>query len=192
MKKQPERTMKTKKALKDSFWELYSQRAIEKITIREITEKAGVYRSTFYVYFPDVYAVLEEIENEIMVSYESFIQHIPEIETISEGMKLIMEFYTLNASHLAILLGPNGDSAFLHRIKKRIYSMLQNLFHIKIDDMEIDLFIELATSYVITILTYWNDHREEYTISEVIEKGSSFIQHGLVPFLQKHGINLIK
>lgn len=178
--------------MKDSFWELYSQKSIEKITIREITEKAGIYRSTFYVYFPNVYAVLEEIEDEIMTSYESFIQHVPEIETISEGMELIMEFHTSNASHLAILLGPNGDSAFLHRIKKRIYSVLQNLFHIKTEDMEIDLFIELATSYVITILTYWNDHREEYTISEIIEKGSNFIQHGFVPFLQKHGINFIK
>ncbi len=190
MKKQPERTARTKQALKDAFWKLYSEKPIEKITVREITDNAGVYRSTFYEYYSDVYAVLEAIEHDVMASHRTFIHHVSEIKTIPEGMKLIMEFYTVNSKYLAILLGPDGDPAFLRRIKQEIHSELKNLFNIETGDLEIDLSIELTASYVITILTYWYEHQEEYTVSELIEVGSKFLQHGLLPVLKKYGLKI--
>lgn len=39
--------------------ELYSERKIEDITIKEITDKAGYNCGTFYVYYKDVYEILE-------------------------------------------------------------------------------------------------------------------------------------
>ena len=57
-KKQPEITMMTKQIIKDSFWELYKEKKIENITVKDITQKAGFNRSTFYAYFTDVYDIL--------------------------------------------------------------------------------------------------------------------------------------
>ena len=45
--------------LAESFKELAMQRSIEKITIKEITDKAGVIRPTFYNHFQDKYELLE-------------------------------------------------------------------------------------------------------------------------------------
>ena len=47
--------------LAESFKELAMQRSIEKITIKEITDKAGVIRPTFYNHFQDKYELLEWI-----------------------------------------------------------------------------------------------------------------------------------
>lgn len=47
--------------LAESFKELATQRSIEKITIKEITDKAGVIRPTFYNHFQDKYELLEWI-----------------------------------------------------------------------------------------------------------------------------------
>lgn len=47
--------------LAESFKELAGQRPIEKITIKEITDKAGVIRPTFYNHFQDKYELLEWI-----------------------------------------------------------------------------------------------------------------------------------
>ncbi len=47
--------------LAESFKELVLQRPIEKITIKEITDKAGVIRPTFYNHFQDKYELLEWI-----------------------------------------------------------------------------------------------------------------------------------
>lgn len=47
--------------LAESFKELVMQRSIEKITIKEISDKAGVIRPTFYNHFQDKYELLEWI-----------------------------------------------------------------------------------------------------------------------------------
>lgn len=47
--------------LAESFKELVSKHPIEKITIKEITDKAGVIRPTFYNHFQDKYELLEWI-----------------------------------------------------------------------------------------------------------------------------------
>ena len=58
MKKQPQITAQTKQNLIEAFWSLYCEQRIEKITVKDITNKAGYNRGTFYEYFTDVYAVL--------------------------------------------------------------------------------------------------------------------------------------
>lgn len=47
--------------LADSFKELACRQPVEKITIKEITDKAGVIRPTFYNHFQDKYELLEWI-----------------------------------------------------------------------------------------------------------------------------------
>ena len=47
--------------LAESLKELTESRPIEKITIKEITDKAGVIRPTFYNHFQDKYELLEWI-----------------------------------------------------------------------------------------------------------------------------------
>lgn len=49
------------KLLAESFKELVATISIEKITIKEITDKAGVIRPTFYNHFQDKYELLEWI-----------------------------------------------------------------------------------------------------------------------------------
>ena len=57
-----------KMLLADSFKELVLVKPIEKITIKEITDRAGVIRVTFYNHFQDKYELLEWICREEMVS----------------------------------------------------------------------------------------------------------------------------
>lgn len=65
-KKTNQRIKLTKQLLKNSLMELMHKKPIGKITIKEICENAEINRSTFYSYFPDQYALLSEIENELI------------------------------------------------------------------------------------------------------------------------------
>lgn len=38
----------------------------EKISVQEIANKSGYNRSTFYQYFPDIYELLDSVENELL------------------------------------------------------------------------------------------------------------------------------
>lgn len=192
MRKQPERTAKTKRALIDAFWTLYEETPIEKITVRQITEFAGVYRSTFYEYFSDVYAVREFIEKDILDAYEVLVNKATGINSLDEGMALLIDFYSNNAKYLAVLWGPHGDQQFLNNVKRMINAKLRSLFSLPFDDPEIDILIEMMLSSVISLLNYWYVHRDKMTIREVIAVGSQFFQKGLFAFLKERGINIFK
>ena len=51
----------TKKAIAQSFMKLLNERPLDKITVKDIVEDCGVNRNTFYYYYQDIYALLEDI-----------------------------------------------------------------------------------------------------------------------------------
>lgn len=55
---------KTKNAIIQAFWNLYLQKDISKITVKDITEATGIHRATFYLYFDSVYTVLDSIKSK--------------------------------------------------------------------------------------------------------------------------------
>ena len=64
------RIEKTKRSIVNAFLELRSRKAIEKITVKELCEKAEINKSTFYTHFKDIYDLSEQLEiqtaNEII------------------------------------------------------------------------------------------------------------------------------
>lgn len=62
--------------LAESLKELTIKQPIEKITIKEITDKAGVIRPTFYNHFQDKYELLEWIiRTELLEPVKPLIQN---------------------------------------------------------------------------------------------------------------------
>lgn len=72
--------------LAESFKELVLRQPIEKITIKEITEKAGVIRPTFYSHFQDKYELLEWI---ILTDLLEPIRPLIENKMVSEALLLL-------------------------------------------------------------------------------------------------------
>lgn len=51
----------TKKAIFDAFIKLITERPFDKITVKDIVTECGVNRNTFYYYFEDIYALVDEL-----------------------------------------------------------------------------------------------------------------------------------
>ena len=55
---------KSKKAIQKAFAELLSEKNdINKITVKELVERADISKSTFYSHYQDIYSVKEEFED---------------------------------------------------------------------------------------------------------------------------------
>lgn len=50
-----------------AFWEIYREKSINKITIKELMDKAGYHRSVFYTYFKDIYDLLEQEQEDFFI-----------------------------------------------------------------------------------------------------------------------------
>ena len=70
------RIEKTKTALHNTFLELRSRKPLEKITIKELCEKAQINKSTFYSHYKDIYDLSDQLETEVVTSV---IEAIPKI-----------------------------------------------------------------------------------------------------------------
>lgn len=56
----------TKMLIRKEFTQLLKEKPVQSITVRELCERTGINRSTFYNHYQDVYDLLEQIENEML------------------------------------------------------------------------------------------------------------------------------
>ena len=64
------RILKTKKAIKDAFFDLVSEKTFEKVAVSDIADKAMINRATFYLHYQDKYDLLNSLENEVLNNIE--------------------------------------------------------------------------------------------------------------------------
>ena len=126
MAKRPHITENTRKNLMDSFWKLYLTKPAEKISVREITDIAGYNRGTFYLYFKDVYDVLDRIESDILFTIEREAERYSgifcgdEID-ISAVTAAAIDIFGKCSYEPFILLSDRGDPRFEKAIKEKMY-----------------------------------------------------------------------
>lgn len=51
----------TKRAIAEAFVALLNETPFDKITVVDIAERCGINRNTFYYYYPDIYALIDEL-----------------------------------------------------------------------------------------------------------------------------------
>lgn len=168
-KKRPEATIKTKQAITDAFWTLYKKRRIETISVKDITTKAGYNRSTFYVYFKDVYDVLEQLEETLMPG----IEHLPPVGAGLKGevdlMENIINIYEKNAEYYSVLLSEDGDPHFATKMKHVFKSMMMETLDRQIDQskIEIDYALEFLVSATLSTVKYWYDQGKNMPMEQL-------------------------
>lgn len=157
MNKQPEVTAQTKQNLIDAFWSLYCEKRIEKITVKDVAQKAGYNRGTFYTYFIDVYDVLEQIEQSLIPALDELPPLTMPKHNIGMPLDRFLKLYEQNSQYYSVLLGDHGDPAFASKLKNSTKPMLKQAFSADcaMDDIELDFILEYVLSAMIGIMSYW-------------------------------------
>ena len=60
------RQQRTKRSIVNAFLSMRSERQLEKITVRELAERAEIHKATFYLHYHDVYELSEQLEKEVI------------------------------------------------------------------------------------------------------------------------------
>lgn len=183
MKQHSEITAQTRQNLIDAFWQLYCIKRIEKITVKEITTKAGYNRGTFYEYFKDVYDILEQIENSILPHLSA--HHHPNLLQEPDVMQHInhfVEIYQERSKYYVVLLGDNGDPSFQGKIRNTISPVLKRFFstHSTVDNFILDYTIEYAVSAIIGVLNYGFRRENNPPIEKLLQLIYSLMYDGVM------------
>lgn len=187
MNKQPELTAQTRQNLIDAFWTLYCEKRIEKITVKEITQKAGYNRGTFYEYFTDVYAILDQIEEFLIPTLDELPPITMDDENMGMPIDMFMKLYQQNSKYYSVLLGDNGDPAFASKLKNSTKPILKQAFSEKYDlsPLEVDFILEYVLSAMIGIMSYWFGQNKVLSAEDLIALMNDLMQNGVMKRLSK-------
>ena len=118
-KKEDRRVRRTKKLLTQALTTLLEKKQINEITVKELTDLADMNRGTFYLYYKDIFDMLEKVEDSLFEGLDEIAaRHEREDVTAQPGPALrdLFTFIQDNQDMCKVLLSPHGDMNFLHRL----------------------------------------------------------------------------
>lgn len=174
MNKQPEVTEQTRANLRQAFWDLYGTKPIEKITVREITDRAGYNRATFYLYFRDVRSLLMQTEQEILGEVRHLVEDgllREKTLDLSHHMGRIVELAQRFETYMPKLIGgAYGDPAFAEQLKNVLAPLLDRFIlpPAGITDEQRHVLREFYLSGLLAAITSWVANPQRMPIDQLI------------------------
>lgn len=175
----------TKMRIQTAFLGLLKEKTVEQITIREITERAQINRTSFYRYYLDVYDLYDQIVDLFAEKFQEIASFI--LLQVIQGKSFAFhdtafEFWRKNQELLDIYL---KDSRLLNKTKERNVSYLKRLLQIEEDDKNIDFILEFYVAGQIGLLTYWMQHAEQISQKEFFLLMQDMIFRGPMTILKE-------
>ena len=103
----------TKRIIRESFMELLNERPMNKITVKDITDRCGVNRNTFYYHYQDVPALVEEICAQ---QVERLVKDYPKISSIDECLDAAMKFALENKRAIMHLYSSSNWDTYVNAL----------------------------------------------------------------------------
>ncbi len=175
----------TRKALKNSFLELYAQNGISGVTVGAITKKAGYNRCTFYNYYTDVHEMLEEIENSVLseISQRVSSQEL-QIANINDATQQFLSFFESYGNTIYVLLSKSADSGFRNRFKESAFAIYRKAFAGKLDAEQIDYLITYVSSAGLGLIEHWYETGKKSSTDEFLRTVQTLLSTGIMGYMQ--------
>lgn len=161
------RVSRTKKLLKDALISLMRDKEFDKITIKDLTDKADVNRATFYLHYKDKYDLIEQSSDEILGNIGSIIKEhsldgIIDNRDRNQVLEILTSLYSYikeNSDFMGVVLGPNGDLSFQVKLKSLMDKIICESSYIgtrnKDRNISIEYLTTIASSAQLGIIQKW-------------------------------------
>lgn len=171
-------------ALAESLKELSRVRPIEKITIKEITDKAGVIRPTFYNHFQDKYELLEWIIREELMA-----PAMPLFDNgmMREGITFIFTAIEKEKDFYIKAVQLEGQNSFTDMMQKAASEIIHSRMHvdkmkerIKYPWLTTELIAEFYGHMACSVAIRWIKSGMEIPVNELVDVFLSISQESMV------------
>lgn len=137
-KRDDRRVRRTKRLLEQGLVQLLEKKPIRSITVRELTNLIDINRGTFYLYYQDIYDMVEKLEEEYISRLIGMLDEHQEEELSVRVREVSQELFTFieeNKRLCKVLLSENGDINFLQSLNAIIHDRYRG-FHerLKMDE----------------------------------------------------------
>ncbi len=182
------RVHKTKKAIHTALIRLLSRKSLNTITITELAREADINRKTFYTYYSDVFAVLDEIENELVDHFSEMLRTLDLSEMERDPSRIfqsIAELVSVDLDYYGtiLMLDPEVSLSlkFVDALKQRVKEVLTG--HVSTDPQLLGYIIEYAVNGVAGVYHKWFADGRKIPLEDLSRSVSLMIFQGVTGLL---------
>lgn len=184
------RSRVTKILIRKAFMELFLQKPVQSISVKELCEKAHINRGTFYSHYTDIYDLLNKIEEELFDEITTALSPLlSEDNKTLTPQKLTTEIFVClkeNSDLCTVTLSDFGDKKFLFKLidlGRDICLKSYSRFFENASRKKIQYFYAFASAGCIGVLHNWLSEKMVTPPSEIAK---------MVDEIMLTGINFLK
>jgi hypothetical protein len=172
MNKDDRRIVKTKRALWEALAKLMLEKELYKITIKELTGKANIHRSTFYTHYEDVYDLYNQLENVVIDGLSTVIID-NQFNSYKSLFKAVVDYVYDNSKSYYMILNKNRNHSFRDRIsdfleKKYLDDWLEETLQGEVKE-EWRFLVKYHIHGCLAIVSHWAENNYTYPKNELID-----------------------
>jgi AcrR family transcriptional regulator len=181
------RISRTRRSLREALFALVLERGYDAVTIEDITEKADLGRTTFYLHYRDKEDLLMESLRELVddligqlsrlpwVHYTSRIGEAPSGGMLVEAITLTFRNVEQNASLYRLIFRGEGTYSAIQRLREIIIQAITDLLH-ELERSEklalnpqvpLEVYLHSLAGAWIGLVTWWLEHDMPYPPEEM-------------------------
>jgi AcrR family transcriptional regulator len=170
------RIVKTKEAINKAFLELFSVKALEQITINDISEQANVNRGTIYLHYSDKYDLLDKcIDDHLnkLINFCSSHGSQPGHTALISELEPVFVYFKDNFLFFSAMLANQRSAIFRERLQQFISANVrEKLEHQGVQtDIDNELNAQFMASAFVGLTEWWirnhMPHSPEYMAAQV-------------------------
>lgn len=180
------RIRKSKEAIRTALVKLLTYKNLENITITELAKEANINRKTFYNNYENIFQVIEEIENDIVHSFNEVLTKLNLEESLKQPMKVFesltsiiqkdFEFYSDLVQAQKV-----GDFNLISKITETLKEQAKS--NLPSDLFQDKFTMEFSINYIITGMMEgykeWLQNPKEISLEKLAQTMRTIIFSGL-------------
>lgn len=197
------RKLRTRKQLKDALLDLILEKGYDAVTIEDITERADLGRTTFYLHYKDkehlllesIESIAEDLLQQINENYPAFARPGLALENREQllyaPVLLVFHHAKENANLYRIILRGEGAYQTNNRLRQIINRITANIMIERIDSLGLknpEIPIDFMTNYfagaLLTVVTWWLENNTPYSVEEMTTMFRDLIFNGFIKQFQ--------
>lgn len=156
------RAKRTRRLLKESLLALMQEKPFSQISVRDVTERADVNRTTFYLHYTDTAQLLQSVEEELLAEAQTLIDaHLQQTvaeRTLRPVFEPILDFTVEHRTVCTVLFENNEASQFTGHLQRLFQhsgrEIVQAWFHPR-DQRQLSYLLEFVACGLIGLIAEW-------------------------------------
>ncbi|MCO7124364.1 TetR/AcrR family transcriptional regulator [Sporolactobacillus shoreicorticis] len=195
--KKDRRYLKTEKQIIDVFIQLLNEKGFNRLTVRDIADRADINRATFYQHYVDKYTLLKHCEDHWLHKAESMMQTIINVDMLTlydhgtalPGLEEVLVHYKEHRMLILGLLEIGGTPSFRDRLTEAAQTHLNTILKSQFNG-KVAYPMPYISAYLISahfgIVLEWLKRGANEPTEEIATLITRLTLHGAL-----HGLNLV-